>query len=145
LRPVDLRAVDFLAPVRFLVAAAFRPAMDRLAAVRFLVAVAFLAVSLRPAVDRLAAVRFLVAAAFLPAAERLADDRFAVERRDVLLFAIAIPVLLPVPLGRHPLEASTFPFAHAPPHSVAFIATERVVEALDAHGTLAADPLGFPR
>ena len=49
------------------------------------------------------------------------------------------------PLRRHPLESAPLPFAHAAPHAVAFIATERVVEALDANGTLAADPLRLPR
>ena len=120
LRAVDFRAADFLAPTRFLV-------------VVFRDAIALLALRLR------------VAAAFLPAATRFAVDRFAVERRDVLLFAIAIAVLLPIPLGRHPLEASSLPFAHAAPHAVAFITAEGVVQALDAHGALTADPLGFPR
>ena len=49
------------------------------------------------------------------------------------------------PLRRHPLQAPPLPFAHAAPHAVSFIATERVVEALDANGTLAADPLRLPR
>jgi hypothetical protein len=140
LRAVDLRAVD-LRPVDFraedLRATDFR-AEDFLAPTRFL------AVVFREAIDRLA-LRLRVAAAFFPAATRCAVDRFAVERREVLLFVIAIPFLLPIPLGRHPLEASALPFAHAPPHAVAFITAEGVVQALDAHGALTADPLGLPR
>ena len=46
---------------------------------------------------------------------------------------------------RHPFEASPFPFAHATPHAVPLIATERVVEAFDPNGTLSADPFGLPR
>jgi hypothetical protein len=59
--------------------------------------------------------------------------------------------MLPPPLsllnisGRHALQASAFPFAHASPYPVSLIAAECVVEAFDADGTLAADPLGLPR
>ncbi len=70
-----------------------------------------------------------------------------------------LPCLLPFPCclvgvrrtvvgrssGRHALQASALPFAHAPPHAVSLVTTEGVVQALDADGTLAADPLGLPR
>src|SRR6266480_462457 len=59
-----------------------------------------------------------------------------------------MPPFVPSPFGlsgRHAFQAPPFPFAHTPPHAVPFIAAEGVVETLDAHGTLATDPLGLPR
>src|SRR5436190_1003636 len=50
-----------------------------------------------------------------------------------------------LPLRRHPLQASAFPFAHSAPHPIAFIPAQRVVEAFDANGALRADPLRLPR
>src|SRR5206468_3399084 len=47
--------------------------------------------------------------------------------------------------GRHAFQAPPFPFAHAPPHAIPFIAAEGVVQTFDADGTLATDPLGLPR
>src|SRR6266550_239094 len=60
----------------------------------------------------------------------------------------ALPPFVPSPSGlsgRHAFQAPPFPFAHPAPHAVAFIAAEGVVEAFDADGTLATDPLGLPR
>src|SRR6266550_2537644 len=59
-----------------------------------------------------------------------------------------MPPFVPSPFGlsgRHAFQAPPFPFAHTPPHAVPFIAAEGVVETLDAHGTLATEPLGLPR
>src|SRR5581483_3053637 len=47
--------------------------------------------------------------------------------------------------GRHAFQASPFPFAHPTPHAVPLISAEGVVEALDAHGAVRADPLRLPR
>jgi hypothetical protein len=139
-------AADFLAAgLRF--AADFRFAGLRLAA-------DFLAAGLRFAADfRFAG--FRLAADFLAAGLRLAADfRFAGFRlaADFLLAAAMLPPSLPFvsgsrnwPLRRHALQAPPFPFAHTAPHAVSLITTERVVEALDPNGTLAADPLGLPR
>jgi hypothetical protein len=134
---VDFRLVD----LRFLVAAAFLPAATRLVLFRRVVffAVDFLAVVLR----------FLVAAAFFAAAERFVLFRL----RVAAAFLAAVERFLAgdmchplsVPSGRHALQASPFPFAHPAPHPVALVATECVVQALDANGTVSADPLGLPR
>src|SRR4029450_12455126 len=57
------------------------------------------------------------------------------------------PSLTPFPSlsGRHALQASPFPLAHPAPHAVALVASERVVQALDANGTVGADPLCLSR
>jgi hypothetical protein len=155
LRAGDFRAVVFLAVRRFLVAAAFFPAADRFADVRFLVVAAFFA-----AVDRLRVGDFraddFLAVVFLRAAGLRADDAL----RAAVFLAAAIAAPFPVPAvgprpsavssrdvlsGRHALQASPFPFAHAAPDAVALVAAERVVEAFDANGTLVTDPLGLPR
>src|SRR5437870_1140724 len=47
--------------------------------------------------------------------------------------------------GRHSLQASTFPFAHAPPHSVTLVAPKRVVQTFDPYRTVRTDPLGLAR
>src|SRR5207247_3855788 len=41
---------------------------------------------------------------------------------------------------RQALQASTFAFAHPAPHPIAFVPSQRVVEALHADGALGADP-----
>jgi hypothetical protein len=97
---------------------------------RFLVFAAFFA-----AVERLALFRFLVAAPFFAAAFLFAVDLF-----------FAGDIVTPFRCsGRHTLQASPFPLAHPPPHPIPLIAAEGVVEALDANGTVSADPLGLPR
>src|SRR6266550_23977 len=68
--------------------------------------------------------------------------------RPLLRQRHVMPPFVPSPFGlsgRHAFQAPPFPFAHTPPHAVPFIAAEGVVETLDAHGTLATDPLGLPR
>src|SRR6266511_1528536 len=47
--------------------------------------------------------------------------------------------------GRHPLQASSLPFAHPPPHAVPLVSAEGVVQTLDADRAVRADPLGLPR
>jgi hypothetical protein len=136
LRAVDFFAVLFLRAglraVRFLVAAAFLPAVFLRAVVLFLVAAAFL-----PAADRFAVFRFRVAADFFAAADLFAAGLF---RAAVFLAAIPVPLSSVVTKGlglrRHPFEAPSFPFAHPAPHAVSLIATKRVVEALDPNGAL---------
>jgi hypothetical protein len=153
-RRVVFRVVAFLA-VRFLVAAAFFPAADRFAAVRFLVVAAFFAAVDRLRVGDLRADDFL-AAVFLRAAGLRADDvlRAAVFLAAAMCCPLSLPAVGPRPSallsrdvlsGRHALQAPPFPFAHAAPDAVSLVSAECVVEALDANGTLAADPLGFPR
>jgi hypothetical protein len=120
------------------VAAAFFAAVDRLALLRLRVAAAFFAAG-----------RFR-AVVFLRATVLLAGRRFAALFFALLLF-LAIAMRCPLSLrslsisGRHAFQASPFPFAHPTPHAVPLIATECVVQALDANGTLATDPLGLPR
>jgi hypothetical protein len=142
---VDFFAVDFLAVDFF--------AVDFLAVDFFAVdlfAVAFLAVDLF-AVAFLAVDLFAVA--FL-AVDFLAVDFFAVDFLAVDLFAV---VFLAVDFfaagmftpfredsGRHPLQASAFPFAHTAPDAVALVAAQGVVQALDADGTVGTDPLRLP-
>src|SRR2546426_1368888 len=46
---------------------------------------------------------------------------------------------------RHALQAPALPLAHSSPHPIAFVASEGVVEALDANGALGADPFGLAR
>ena len=139
---VDLRAVVFLRAVDFL-AAGFLAAVFLFAvvflAVDFLFAVVFLfAVDLR-AVDFRAVV--LRAVDFFAAGLRAAVFLFAVD----FFLAGDIGHPLSIDSGRHALQASPFPFAHAPPDPVAFIAPEGVVQAFDANGAVSADPLGLPR
>lgn len=132
LRRVALRAVDFF------FAADLRRVVFLFAVFRFLVAAPFFA-----AVFLFAVFRFLVAAPFLAAVERLALFRFV----DFLAvdFFLAGDMVTPFPLSRrHALQASPFPFAHPSPHPISLVTTERVVEALDANGTVSADPLGLP-
>jgi hypothetical protein len=116
LRAVDLLAVDFLAAGRRVV----RLAVLFLAAV-FLFAVVFLAAGRR--VVRLA-VLFLAAVFLL--AVFLAGIWFTSFRRVS---------------GRHALQASPLPFAHAAPHAVPLVAAQGVVEAFDPDGTIRADAL----
>jgi hypothetical protein len=111
-----------------------RAAVFRFAVLRFLVAAPFLA-----AVFRFAVFRFLVAAPFLAAVDLRAVDFFAVDLRRVVFLAAVFCS------GRHALQASPFPFAHPAPHAVSLVATKRVVQALDADGTVCADPFGLPR
>jgi hypothetical protein len=123
LRAVDLRAVPF----RFRVAAAFRPARDLAADFRFRVAAAFLA-----AVER-----------FRDVVRRAVDFRVVRLRVDFLR-AVAMVTSFPRS-GRHALQASSFPLAHAPPHAVPLVAAQGVVEALDPDRALRADTLRFAR
>jgi hypothetical protein len=123
-------------PFRFRVAAAF------LAPVRFRlrVVVAFLA-----PVERF---RLRVAAAFLAAVERFREVVFlrVVDfLRDADFLRVVAMVTSPPRSGRHALQASPFPFAHASPHAVPLVATQRVVEALDANRALGADALRLAR
>jgi len=115
----------------FFRAAGLRFAADFLAAGLRLAAVFFRAVDFFAA-GRLRAADFFLAALFLLAAAMLPPSLLYVGSS---LWA----------LRRHALEAPAFPFAHAAPNAVALIAAERVVEAFDANGTLAADPLSLPR
>jgi hypothetical protein len=105
---------------------------------RLRVAAAFLA-----ARDLTADFRFRVAAAFLAAVERFRDVVF-LRAVDFFLRVVAM-VTSPPRSGRHALQASPFPFAHASPHAVPLVATQRVVEALDADRALGADALRLAR
>jgi hypothetical protein len=144
LRDVDFRAVLRLrAPVVRLRPVDFRDVDFRV--VRFRVVAAFLA-----ARDLAADFRFRVAAAFLAAVERFRDDVLravdlrVVRLRVVLFRAVAMVTSLPRS-GRHALQASSFPLAHASPHAVPLVATQRVVEALDPNRALGADTLRLAR
>jgi hypothetical protein len=146
LRPAGLRAADVrfrvvrfrAVPLRFRVAAAFLPARDLAADFRFRVAAAFFA-----AVDRFREVVFRLAVVFLLAVDFLRPAVFF--RADVFfLRAVAMVTSLPRS-GRHPLQASSLSLAHASPHAVPLIATQRVVEALDPDVALRADALRFAR
>jgi hypothetical protein len=160
LRAAGLREVDFLRAVLFFAVLFLRAAGLR--AVLFFAVLFFAVLFLRAA--GLRAVAFLrVAAAFLPAVDRFAAFRFRVVAAFLAAAFLVVDVAaMPPPLpwwflercvlwtrsplsGRHALQASAFPFAHAPPDPVALIASKGVVQALDADGTLAADPLGLPR
>jgi hypothetical protein len=138
---VRLRADDFfLPPVRFravvlLRAVDFRPVDLR--DVRFL-AVDFLAVDFRVARFRVvfrAAVRLRPPVVFFLPVVRLRVD---------FLRAVAMVTSLPRS-GRHALQASSFPLAHAPPHAVTLVASQRVVEAFDPDRALRADAFRFAR
>jgi hypothetical protein len=110
---------------------------------RFRVAAAFLA-----ARDRTADLRLRVVAAFLAAVERFRDVVFlrAVDfLRDADFLRVVAMVTSPPRSGRHALQASPLPLAHAPPHAVPLVATQRVVEALDANRALGADALRLAR
>jgi hypothetical protein len=133
---VRLRAGDFLLAVDFRVvfrlAVDFRPVVFRRLAVDF-----------RPVVFRLAV-------DFLPVVFRLAVDfrpvvfRLVVFLVPVFFRAVAMVTSL-LRSGRHALQASTFPLAHASPHAIALVATQRVVETLDPDLALRADALRFSR
>jgi hypothetical protein len=157
---VERLAVDFLAAGRLAVDFLFaveRLAVDFLAAGRlavdFLFAVERLAVDLR-AVDFLAVVLRLAALAlpaFLVPALRLAALALPAFLVPALRFAAAfLPAVLRVVAmftssrrcsGRHSFQASPLPFAHAPPHPIALVAPQGVVEALDPDGAVRADAL----
>jgi hypothetical protein len=47
--------------------------------------------------------------------------------------------------GGHALQSPAFPFAHATPHPIPLVATQGVIQALDANRTVGADPLGLSR
>jgi hypothetical protein len=138
LRPVDFRAVLRLrAPVVRL-----RPVDLRDVPFRLRVVAVFLAER-----DLAADFRFRVAAPFLAAADRFREDvlravdfRAVVRLRVVLFRAVAMVTSFPRS-GRHALQASPFPLAHASPHAVALVAPQRVVQALDPDRALCADAL----
>jgi hypothetical protein len=142
---VRLRAVDFRAVLRLRAPVVrLRPVDLRDVPFRLRVVAPFLA-----ARDLAAVFRFRVAAAFLAAAERFREDvlravdfRAVVRLRVVLFRAVAMVTSFPRS-GRHALQASPFPFAHAPPHAVALVAPQRVVQALDPDRALRADALRF--
>ena len=164
LRAVDLRAVDFLLragdfravvlrAVDFLLRAGDFRAVDLravdLRAVDFR-AVDFRAVDFR-AVDFLLAVD-LRAGDFLAVDFLRVDPAFRVPARLAVLF-LAVDLFRAVAInsppfslsGRHPFQASPFPFAHPSPHSVPLVAAQRVVQALDPNGAVRADPFGLSR
>jgi hypothetical protein len=130
---VDFLAVDFFAVDFFLVAAPFLAAVDLFAADFALVAAPFLA-----AVDLFAADYALVAAPFLAAVDLFAAVDFLAV--DFLATGMDSPPSRSSS-GRHTLQASPFPLAHPAPYAVPLVATQGVVEALDADGTLGADAL----
>jgi hypothetical protein len=131
LRVVRLRVVRLAVlrlrdvPFRFRVAAAFFAARDLTADFRFRVAAAFLA-----PVERFREVVFLRVVDFL---------------RDADFLRVVAMVTSPPRSGRHALQASPFSLAHASPHAVPLVATQRVVEALDANRALGADTLRLAR
>jgi hypothetical protein len=150
-------AVERFAVVRFL-----EPPVLRLAALVFLRVVRFREVDLRLVVpfrrlvaaaflaarDLAAVFRFRVAAAFLAAVVRLREVvvRFRVVRLRVVLFRVATMRSPPFTWsGRHALQASPLSFAHASPHAVPLVATQRVVEALDPNLALGAYALRLAR
>jgi hypothetical protein len=130
LRVVRLRVVRLAVlrlrdvPFRFRVAAAFFAARDLTADFRFRVAAAFLAPAARFREVFLRVVDFL---------------------RDADFLRVVAMVTSPPRSGRHALQASPFPLAHASPHAVPLVATQRVVEALDANRALGADALRLAR
>jgi hypothetical protein len=137
LRVVRLRAGRFRAVVRFAVVRL------RLVPFRLRVAAAFFA-----ARDLTADFRFRVAAAFFAAVDRFREVvRFRVVDflRDVDFLRVVAMVTSSPRSGRHALQASPLPLAHASPHAVPLVSAQRVVEALDPDRALRADALRLAR